>query len=346
MVIAGNFKKYWCQEMHKISELRKTVEIACPVCGESKGKPLFSVKDWSFQCSESNFSLRKCSACGCGYLSPRPAEEDMPGYYPKEFYWSWEGADNSISWDEIIERRRDQIERKSAWLCELKPGRLLDVGAQKGEFIWYMRERGWQCEGVEMDHSIPNPANMPIRYGDFLSMDFELAKYDVITFWAVLEHVYNPAVFIDKAAKLLKPGGRLVILVTNLNSIQSRVLCQDDYPRHLTIFTKSALKTIFSKNGLRISRSSTDQKIFGGALSGGFVYLCKRLCGYDRDEVFSEWKQLRDPHLFWAKWKGNPSSIIRWISRLDRFLTKPIEAVLDRLGYGFILTVTAEKERT
>jgi len=111
------------------------------------------------------------------------------------------------------------------------------------------------------------------------------------------------------AASLLKPGGRFVVLVTNLRSIQARRFCQDDYPRHLTIFTAAALERLYARYGLRIIRGSTRQDIFGGALNGGLVYACKRLTGYARDEAMREWKQPHDPHLFWARWRGRPSRL-------------------------------------
>ena len=53
----------------------------------------------------------------------------------------------------------------------------------------FMQQRGWQVEGVELDQAVPNPGRMPIRYGDFLRMDFARNAYDAITLWAVLEHV-------------------------------------------------------------------------------------------------------------------------------------------------------------
>ncbi len=318
-------------------------EVPCPLCGCSQGRLLFTVKDWSFACTDETFMVKRCVKCGCGYLSPRPAEAAMSRFYPHEFYWSWEGAREPLAWNEIVASRIGQLQAKASWLKDLAPGRLLDIGAQKGEFLWYMREQGWQAEGIEVDPMVPNPAGMPIRYGDFLNMDFEIDVYDVITMWAVLEHVYRPASFVEKAARLLKPGGRIVILVTNLQSIQARWFRQDDYPRHLTIFTKPSLERLCRRHGLKIIRWRTDQDIFGGALNGGLVYAAKRLGGYSRDEAFREWKQPRDPYLFWTQWRGRPSSAIRWISRVDRLVSKPLEFVLDRLGFGFILTIAAVK---
>lgn len=42
---------------------------------------------------------------------------------------------------------------------------------------------------------------------------------------------------------------------------------------------------------------------------------------------------------------GRHSGLILWASRMDRLVTKPLEIVLDWLGFGFILTISAVKER-
>jgi SAM-dependent methyltransferase len=269
-------------------------------------------------------------------------------YYPPKFYWLNEGCSGEVDWQTIIQRRSRQLVSKAAWLDKFPQGRLLDIGAQKGEFIWFMQERGWVVEGVELDNNVPNPKNMPIRYGNFLEMNFPEDSYDVITFWAVLEHVYYPMSFIERAAKLLKPGGRLIVLVTNLNSIQARLYRADDYPRHLTIFTEKSAKLMCKKNGLRVTHVSTNQQsIFGGSVNGGLLYLFKYLLGgkeYDAETLFKEWKQPEDKNLFWGKWKGSPSTWVRNVSRLDRCLSLPFDYMLDRFGFGFIMTFSAIKE--
>jgi hypothetical protein len=96
---------------------------------------------------------------------------------------------------------------------------------------------------------------------------------------------------------------------------------------------------------MKTIRSHTGQDIFGGALNGGLVFLLKRLGGYTVDEAFAEWKTLNDPELFWAKWRGKRSSLVQWVSRLDRALTMPLEKLLDRFGFGCNLTISAEKVR-
>lgn len=321
----------------------RTVEISCPLCAGDRSKLLFWTQDYVFGCSDDRFAVRKCLGCGCGFLSPRPREADIGSYYPPEFYWSWEGHDGRIGWQEILDKRRAQLEGKGAWLNDIPPGKLLDIGAQKGEFLWFMKNKGWEVEGVELDETVPNPGSMPIRYGDFLTMEFEEGAYDVVTFWAVLEHVYDPKRFVEKAARLLKPGGRLVALVTNLDSIQSRWYTADDYPRHLTLFTQSSLAKLGDSTRLELTAHKTDQAIFGGTLNGGLLYGFKRLLGYSTEDAMREWKQIRQPDLFWTTWRGNASWIVKCVSRIDRLLTIPLERLLDRLGYGFILTFEYRK---
>lgn len=320
-----------------------TVETSCPLCFSNKSDHLFWTRDYVFGCSDDDFGVRKCLACGCGFLSPRPTREDIPNYYPPEFYWSWEGQQEKIEWEEVLSKRKEQLAAKAVWLEGVPPGRLLDIGAQKGEFLWFMQQRGWRAEGVELDSTVPNPGGMPIRYGDFLTMDFEEGAYDVVTFWAVLEHVYEPRMFIEKASRLLKPGGKLIGLVTNLDSLQARVYSADDYPRHLTLFTKGSLAKLGTATGLELRSTKTDQTIFGGTMNGGLLYAVKRMLGYSTDNAMREWKQIREPDLFWTTWRGRPAPWVKAISRLDRLLTLPVERLLDKLGYGFILTFRYDK---
>lgn len=323
--------------------LQQPVEVPCPLCRSSDSRHLFWTRDYVFQVSTQRFGVKRCNACGAGFASPRPPEQDMGHYYPPAFYWAWEGSEDALDWTSVMKSREVQLQAKATWLQGLAPGNLLDIGAQKGEFLWFMAQRGWKVQGVEMDSKVPNPAGLPIRYGDFLNMDFPEQSFDVVTLWAVLEHVYDPLSFVEKAARLLRPGGSLIVLVTNMNSIQARYYQADDYPRHLTLFTRASIRRMCQATGLELQQVSTDQRIFGGSLSGGLVYAIKRLLGYRQDEALFEWKQLKDPQLFWTKWRGRPSTTIKMISRLDRLITLPIEKLLDGFGYGFILTFKAQK---
>ncbi len=313
------------------------IEIACPLCGSSDSRHMFAARDWAFGITDDQFGVRRCISCSCAFLSPRPTIDKVAQYYPPTYYWSLEGTTGDLSWDELVSRRQIQLEAKAATLAGFVPGKLLDIGAMKGEFLWYMRSRGWGVEGVELDNAVPNPQNMSIRHGDFLEMHFEDASYDVITLWAVLEHVYEPARFMKKVARLLKPGGRCVAVVSNFNSLQARYFRADDYPRHLTYFTKKSVRRLAKAHGLDAERFWTDQKMYGATLNGMFVYLLKRIGGYSADETFAEWRQLEHKMLFYGEWRGKPSTFVLNVSRFDRAVSLIPEKILDALGLGFNL---------
>lgn len=313
------------------------IEIDCPLCASRASRLMFTVRDWAFGITDDQFGVRRCSNCSAAFLSPRPSIDNITQYYPPSYYWSLEGTNGDLSWDGLVSRRKLQLEAKAQTLAGFVPGKLLDIGAMKGEFLWYMRSRGWSVEGVELDNAIPNPQNMLIRYGDFLEMTLEEGAYDVITLWAVLEHVYEPAKFIEKVARLLKPGGHCVAVVSNFNSLQARFFRADDYPRHLTYFTKKSVRLLAKSHGLDTQRFWTDQKMYGAALNGVLVYFLKRLGGYSADEAFSEWRQLERKMLFYGEWRGKKSPLVLNVSRFDRAVTLIPEKILDALGQGFNL---------
>ena len=242
-------------------------------------KFLFPAFDFVQHVTEQAFALCRCCACGVGYLSPRPRPEHMLAFYPERYYWLHENAAAPLTQDEVLQTRAKQIQAKSNCLKHLRPGRLLDIGAQKGEFVYCMSRQGWQAEGVEYSTTPPNLFQMPIRYGEFLEMDLPTAGYDCVTMWAVLEHVYQPRPYIARVAEVLRPGGTFIGLVTNLSSVQSRILRQDDYPRHLTIFTRSSLRRVLQEHGFQVKRFWTDQKIFGGSVQGGITFLHETIAG-------------------------------------------------------------------
>ncbi len=326
-----------------MSDCTGLARVPCPICHGQEHRELFHTRDYKQRVTDDWFVVSRCLACGAGYLSTRPTKMGLPHYYDEAFYWSFENDQRVMeSPEQLLASRREQLHAKAQWLGHLTPGKLLDIGTQKGEFIYHMQQQGWDVQGVEFSDTPPNLFDMPIRYGDFLDMAFE-EQYDCITMWAVLEHVYEPAAYVEKIARLLKPGGRFIFLVTNFNTLQGRVFEMDDYPRHLNLFTKRSAQSLLRSTGMQIVRRVTDQHIFGGHLQGGLVYLAKRVAGYSREAAMLEWKHPTDLVPFFHHWHGQPRLAMRVISRLDRLLLGPVERVLDSLGFGFMLTIEAEK---
>jgi SAM-dependent methyltransferase len=138
-------------------------------------------------------------------------------------------------------------------------GKLLDVGCASGLFLDAARREGrWQVQGIE-----PNPRavafgrhrrGLDIRQGIFADVDFGGNSFDVITMWDVLEHLHHPTDALQKAARLLRKEGILVVRVPHLESFGARLFSRHwaglDAPRHLHVFPRDVLADMMRQANL------------------------------------------------------------------------------------------------
>jgi SAM-dependent methyltransferase len=86
---------------------------------------------------------------------------------------------------------------------------------------------------------------LPVRTGDLAVLQLPNAHFDVVVLWHVLEHVTVPGIVLREAARVLRPGGTLLVGVPNFGSLEAR-LCRAgwfhlDVPRHQVHFTRETL---------------------------------------------------------------------------------------------------------
>jgi len=131
-----------------------------------------------------------------------------------------------------------------------RSGAVLDVGCSSAAFLYQLlklfpgsyRVLGTDASGAPLDYA--ESRGVPVLRADFLEHDFKDQRFDAITFWAVLEHLFAPAKFLEKAAAILKPGGLCFVLVPNTGSLAIRLLktkYRYIYSQHLNYFTKTTL---------------------------------------------------------------------------------------------------------
>jgi SAM-dependent methyltransferase len=131
------------------------------------------------------------------------------------------------------ENRKVELGRELAAFAERvlqRPGSMLEIGCGRGELLAGARERGWTCRGVEMT---PQYAAIAAKRG--ISVEVASAEtcrslwaggvgdYDVVLTAAVLEHLYDPMVILERIHHVLRPGGLLFIDVPNEASLAMRV---------------------------------------------------------------------------------------------------------------------------
>jgi SAM-dependent methyltransferase len=138
-------------------------------------------------------------------------------------------------------------------------GTLLDLGCSSGSFLQSMGNESWKLFGIEMSADCAKAARAKcgaeVFVGNIVDAPFARNKFDVITCFDVLEHLYEPRRVMDRVAKWLKPGGIFYVQVPNVDSAEARVFGTYwhglELPRHLFHYSPASLRSIAKATGLR-----------------------------------------------------------------------------------------------
>ncbi|MDR1396742.1 MAG: class I SAM-dependent methyltransferase [Desulfarculales bacterium] len=306
--------------------------VTCPFCRSDDCEILFHARDTAYCLDEIFFPVARCRVCRACYLRRRPTMENMGYYYPTQFY--------DLNKNQITS---SNLAARFAWIEDLAPGRLLDLGCAGAEFVNYAAERAWQAWGYDWFAEDKNPQPKVI-YKTPLPEAFSPNSFDAITMWAVLEHLYDPLAVLRQIHKLLKPGGRLVALVPNFASIPARLMRSEDIPRHTNFFTRATLTEFFRQSGFIPRLWHFDGKIFKTSHRGCLVYLYKLLRGETMEHIVAQYRNRRDRYSFYNTVHNRPSVIVKYLSRLDGKLTPYLDGLADFLHAGAIMTVSARAQ--
>lgn len=144
-------------------------------------------------------------------------------------------------------------------------GKLLDVGCGNGWFLSEMRDLGWEVVGVEPDGEAVRVARerfgLNVYEGTLEEVGFSDDNFDAITMNHVVEHLWDPVSTLRECRRVLKPGGKLVVVTPNIKSLGHRLFKKAwlhlDPPRHLYLFSLHTLKVCAEQAGLKILKLRT-----------------------------------------------------------------------------------------
>jgi SAM-dependent methyltransferase len=103
-------------------------------------------------------------------------------------------------------------------------GKLLDVPAGEGALSARLSKAGFQVQACDLYPEIFRLPEIEVRRGDLSGvLPYKDAEFQYITCLEGLEHIENPHQAIREFARLLAPGGQLVISVPNILNIEERV---------------------------------------------------------------------------------------------------------------------------
>ncbi|HVU73298.1 MAG TPA: class I SAM-dependent methyltransferase [Mycobacteriales bacterium] len=192
----------------------------CIVCGATPASsfPVLYTRD--------RYTLVRCPSCSLVFLEPQPDAEQMAAayYHDASFSDALMGDLREIT----LENAREKVGllRDTGVLRE--GVRALDVGASSGAWVEVGAQHGLKITGVEVGQSTAAAARargLDIRTGTLAEVAPTLGdeRFDLISFWDVLEHLPDPRSELAIARGLLAPHGRLAVTFPNVGGLFPRV---------------------------------------------------------------------------------------------------------------------------
>jgi SAM-dependent methyltransferase len=235
---------------------------SCPVCQATSLQDKLRVQDKSV--SQETFTIQQCQACGFQFTNPRPDAASIGRYYESEAYVSHNSGAHGLINRAYKVARYFTVRHKVVLITKLaggRPGSLLDYGCGTGHFLAGAKKAGWQVTGLEPSararHDATRRVGQPIGQPEALAT-LPVGSFDIITLWHVLEHVHTLNETLDQLIRALKPGGKLLIAVPNVDSLDAQHYRQDwaayDVPRHLYHFAPATMRELLARHALIISQ--------------------------------------------------------------------------------------------
>lgn len=118
-----------------------------------------------------------------------------------------------------------EIHDKSAQILDALPrGRLLDVPAGQGALTARLKNLGFEARACDLYPELFRVPDIDVRRGDLSgTLPYADAEFDYVICLEGLEHIENPHQAVREFARLLSPGGHLIVSIPNILNIEERV---------------------------------------------------------------------------------------------------------------------------
>ncbi len=227
----------------------------CRLCGSGPAPRVRRVKS---PYRRAFYALHRCAACGseffrldAGAYDPRRSHEELDALHdefarPVRFspYWA-----NQVR---LLRRLLGRPIRSA-----------LDVGCRSGDFLLHL-PRTCRKEGVELSRISAAAARrrgLVVHERPAQELRFD-RRFDIVTLYAVLEHLERPLDLLDALAPAVEPGGLLAVLVPTHECLKARLLAaapgarwhMHNPPVHVSFPSRALLDRHLARLGFRLAR--------------------------------------------------------------------------------------------
>jgi SAM-dependent methyltransferase len=250
-------------------------QIPCALCGENVFKPALKCGD---------FSYVRCGNCGLVQINPQPFPSEIAARYGEAHgkdYLSYElnNEANFLRLQELALTDAGFFTLEKELLKNGNDPHVIDIGCATGTLLEKLRERGWNCTGVEISPSAEyarEKRGLDVRGTPLEECGFPDGSFDVLLASHLIEHLNDPALFVSEAYRVLGSGGRIYITTPNIAGFQARLFrghWRSAIFDHLYLFSLRTLSRLLEKHGFVIEKRVT----WGGLAAGTAPLPLKRI---------------------------------------------------------------------
>jgi hypothetical protein len=264
----------------------KTLKARCNICDSDDYVILFHEGKAQIH------RIVKCKNCGLIYANPQTTSSWVgEAYLSSENEIDVQQSEKAVE-DFNVENsqalrkqyiQQNDYQRVLHFLQNREKGTLLEIGSYAGVFLNSAKQCGWNVLGIE-PQPIPR-AYSESKYGlrvlptTFEESNVQENSINVVVAFHVIEHIFSPKSFVQKANILLKKKGILILETPTYDSLSFKILkhrersvrvdghrylvekCGFDVLKHETVGRTLALDRLFTNLGVVTSRQKISERI-------------------------------------------------------------------------------------
>ena len=251
---SGNYLNYVFIKMNSNTSI---VPRQCPVClGEDKTK-IFRQDFSSFSEGTlmNGYDLAVCRSCGAGFADNIPSQKIFDNYYTamSKYEHSEMGGQLSEGRTKFHGEIADAI---SPFVSRTEY--ITDIGCATGGVLAEFKRRGFDnLQGMDPSTACCSTAKRLFEINvipmTISRLDEVTERFDVVMLTGVLEHIRDVEESIKALIKLLKPAGRLVIVVPDASRYQECFSAPFQFfsMEHVNYFAPTSLSNLMARHGLQ-----------------------------------------------------------------------------------------------
>lgn len=161
--------------------------------------------------------LWRCRGCLSGFVQDALAEKEALEMYAANSGKRW-------AYEEPFQLHRDPRVVSAIGTYLSSGEKVLDIGCNTGMFLDFCSELGCHTHGVELSHQAKR---LCLDKGHACWPDMDSIppgmKFDVLTLFDLIEHIFEPVSFLQRCRGLLNEKGKLLILTGDINCPMARL---------------------------------------------------------------------------------------------------------------------------